>query len=96
MAMQKGRKHLPGFHVKHMRTDLQTSSIVEFTKRIKQYDDTLEFRRFQSSDHDRSNNPKVLIELFNFTLSVHTEMRSIGTWRDAMLSKLQSSFTTTY
>ena len=94
MAMQQGRKHLPDLYVKHMLTVLQTSSVIEFTHRIKQYDDTLEFQRYRTGD--KSNSPKVLNELFNFALGVHAEMRSLGDWQDALLSKPKISFTTIY
>ena len=77
-----------------MLTVLQTSSVVEFTNIIKQYDDTLKFRRFQSGD--RLNSPKVLNVLIKFGLSDHTELRSLGTWQDALLLKPKSSLTTIY
>ena len=98
MAMRQDtssrRQHLPRLYVKHMLTVLQTSSVVDFTHRIKQYDDTLEFQRFRTGDC--LNSPKVLNELIKFVLGVHTEMRSLGTWQEALLSKPKSSFTTIY
>ena len=76
MAMRQGRKHLPDLYLKHMLTVVQTSSVLKFTHKIKQYDDTLEFNRYRTGD--KSNNPKVLYKLFNFALGVHAEMRSLG------------------
>ena len=96
MAMRTGRKRLPDLYVNHMLTVLQTSSVPEFTHRIKQYDDTLEFNRYRSRTGDKSNRPKVLKELFTYALSVHAEMRSLGRWQDALNSKPKSSFTTIY
>ena len=96
MAMRQGRKHLLDLYVKHMLTVLQTSSVLEFTHRIKQYDDTLEFNRYRSKTGDKSNSPKVLKELLNYAISVHSEMRSLGRWQDALNSKPKSSFTTIY
>ena len=80
MAMRTGRKRLPDLYVKHMLTVLQTSSVPEFTHRIKQYDNTLEFNRYRSRTSDKSNSPKVLKELFTYDISVHSEMRSLGRW----------------
>ena len=59
-----------------MFTVLQTSSVIEFTHRIKQYDDTLEFQQFESGNC--FNIPRIPNDLFNFALDVHAEMLSLG------------------
>ena len=38
------RQQLPNLYAKHMPKVLQTSSVADFTHRIKQYDDQLEFQ----------------------------------------------------
>ena len=88
------RQHLPDLYVKHMLTVLQTSSVVDFTHRIKQYDDQLEFQRFQTGY--RLNSPKVLELVFMISLGIHTKMRALGNWQESLLSKPKSSFTTIY
>ena len=88
------RQHLPDLYVKHILKVLQTSSVPNFTHRIKQYDDLLEFQRFK--DGDRSNSSTVLSDVFTFSLGIHTEMRALGTLQDALIAKPKSSFTTIY
>ena len=68
LAMRQGRKHLPDLYVKHMLTVLHTSSLLEFTHIIKQYDETIEFNRYWTGG--KSNSPKALKELFTFALGV--------------------------
>ena len=70
-----GCQQLPDLYVKHMLKVLQTSSVAVFTHRIKQYDDHLEFQRYQTGD--RSNSPKFLSDVFKFALGVHTKMRHL-------------------
>ena len=73
---------------------LQTSSVADFTHKIKQYDDLFEFQRFKVGDC--SNSPTVLSDVFTFALGIHTKMRALGTWQDALIAKPKSSFTTIY
>ena len=88
------RQQLPGLYIKHMLMVLQTSNVVDFTHKIKQYHDKHEFQRYQTGD--RSNSPKVLGNVFTFTLGIHTEMRALGSWQETLLSIPKSSFTTNY
>ena len=58
------RQQIPDLYVKYMLKVLQTSSMVDFTNIIKQYDDWLEFQLFQTRDH--ANSPIVLELISSF------------------------------
>ena len=88
------RQQLPDLYVKQMLKVLQTSSVANFTHRIRQYDGQLKFQRFK--DGDCSNSPTILSDVFIFSLGIHTKMRELGTWQEALLSKPKSSFTTIF
>ena len=64
---------------------LQTSSVAAFIHRIKQYDDQLELQQFQIID--RLNSTKVFDAVFKFAWDIHTEMCTLRTWQEALISQ---------